>query len=275
MPDPKYIKDRLDKFISDGEVVLRQYNQKGNIDKHDIWITEVMNFFSVIAPEYNQKLNNIADKLGNALMKEPLGNALMKEPYGRAAYNYIQQQIEVIRSAKSLLTRKAKSSKVLKGKKGRQKMAQELKGLKANEIWSEIERDYVLTKRAFGIKINFVSDKFVREIIFRDVGQAYMLAKIGFPKPAVILAGSVIEELLRLYLKHKNITTANKTFDGYIKACKDNDLLKSAVYSLTDSVRHFRNHVHLAKEKNKKYSISVATAKGAVSSIFTLANDFD
>jgi hypothetical protein len=147
--------------------------------------------------------------------------------------------------------------------------------LKNNEIWSEIEKEYDLTKRAFGIKINFVSDKFVREIIFRDVGQAYMLAKIGFPKPAVILAGSIIEELLRLYLKHRKITISNKTFDGYIQACKDNKLLKSAVYSLTDSVRHFRNHVHLAKEKNKKHTISKATAKGAVASIFTLANDFD
>ena len=266
MPDPEYIKSRLDKFISDGEVVLKQYNQKGNIDKHDIWITEVRNFFSVIAPEYNKKLNDIADKLGDALIREP---------YGRAAYNYIQQQIEVIRSAESLLNQEAKDSRVLKDTKGSQKMTQPLEGLKKNEIWLEIEKDYELSKRAFGIKINFVTDKFIREIIFRDVGQAYMLAKIGFPKPAVILAGSVIEELLRQYLKHKNIATANKTFDGYIKTCKDNDFLKSAVYSLTDSVRHFRNHVHLAKEKNKKYSISVATAKGAVSSIFTLANDFD
>lgn len=147
--------------------------------------------------------------------------------------------------------------------------------LKNNEIWSEIEKEYDLTKRGFGRKINFVSNKFIREIIFRDVGQAYMLAKIGFPKPAVILAGSIIEELLRLYLKHKKITISKKTFDGYIQACKDNTLLKSAVYTLTDSVRHFRNHVHLAKESNKKHTISKATAKGAVASIFTLVNDFD
>lgn len=88
--------------------------------------------------------------------------------------------------------------------------------LKNNEIWNEIEKDYDINKRAFGKKINFVTDKFKREIIFRDVGQAYMLAKIGFPKPAVILAGSIIEELLRLYLKHKKTTISNKTFDGYI-----------------------------------------------------------
>jgi hypothetical protein len=40
---------------------------------------------------------------------------------------------------------------------------------------------------------------------------------ISLPKkPAVILAGSVIEELLRLYLVHKNIKPAKKTFDSYI-----------------------------------------------------------
>jgi hypothetical protein len=146
---------------------------------------------------------------------------------------------------------------------------------KITDSWEEIEKEYDLNKRAFGKKIYFVKDKFIREIIFRDVGQAYMLAKMGFPKPAVILAGSVIEELLRLYLKHNKISPAHETFDGYIQACKNNGLLKSAVYSLTDSVRHFRNLVHLAKENEKKHTISKATATGAVASIFTLANDFD
>jgi hypothetical protein len=80
--------------------------------------------------------------------------------------------------------------------------------------------------------------------------------------------------LLRLYLDHKGIKPANKTFDSYIKTCEDNGLLKSAIYRLTDSVRHFRNIVHLQKENNSKITISKATAKGAVTSIFTLANDF-
>ncbi|GAG10101.1 unnamed protein product, partial [marine sediment metagenome] len=118
-------------------------------------------------------------------------------------------------------------------------------------------------------------DKFIRKIIFRDVGHAHFLANNGFYKPAVILAGSVIEELLRQYLNYKRITPSNYTFDGYITTCKENSLLKSAIHSLTNSVRHFRNIVHLAKEESSKYTISKATAKGAVSSIFTIANDFD
>jgi hypothetical protein len=142
------------------------------------------------------------------------------------------------------------------------------------EIWREIEKDYDVTKRIFGKKINFVAERYKKEAIFRDVEHAYILSNHGFNKPAVILAGGVIEELLRLYLKHKNIQAMNATFDEYIKACVTNRLLKSAINKLSDSVRHFRNIVHLSKETSSKISISKATAKGAVSSIFTIANDF-
>jgi len=93
-------------------------------------------------------------------------------------------------------------------------------------------------------------------------------------KPALILAGGVIEELLRLYLKHNKISPASNSFDAYIKACEQHKLLKSGISRLSDSVRHFRNLVHLSKEETKKHTISKATAKGAVASIFTIANDF-
>ena len=59
--------------------------------------------------------------------------------------------------------------------------------------------------------------------------------------------------------------------DSYLGSGK---AIKSAIRKLTDSVRHFRNLVHLELEKDRKHSISKATAKGAVSSIFTIANDF-
>jgi hypothetical protein len=146
--------------------------------------------------------------------------------------------------------------------------------LSIDGIWDQIEKDFDISKRAFGKKFNFVTDQFKRKIIFRDTEHAYILANHGFSKPSVILAGSVIEELLRLYLDYKGIKPANKTFDSYIKACENNELLKSAISRLTDSVRHFRNIVHLQKENNSKITISKATAKGAVTSIFTLANDF-
>ena len=143
---------------------------------------------------------------------------------------------------------------------------------KAN--WKDIENEFGITKVAFGRAINFVSDSFKRNIIFRDVEHAFLLASTGFSKPAVILAGGVIEELLRLYLEHKNISPISNNFDGYIKTCEQKELLKSGISRLSDSVRHFRNLVHLSKEETKRYTISKSTAKGAVASIFTIANDF-
>lgn len=141
--------------------------------------------------------------------------------------------------------------------------------------WKEIEKEYDISKRTFGKKINFVKDPFKRNIIFRDIEQAYFLASHGFCKPAVILAGSVIEELLRLYLESKRINLTDNTLNYYIKTCIDKHILKKEINKLADTFREFRNIVHLAKEESKRNTISRPTAKSAVASIFTIANDFD
>jgi hypothetical protein len=139
--------------------------------------------------------------------------------------------------------------------------------------WLEIEREYGVPKKTLGKGISFVKDEFKRKVIFRDIEQAYLLANYGFYKPAVILAGGVIEELLRLYLNYKNVVPVTNTLDSYIEACQKNGLIKGAIQRLADSVRQFRNIVHLEKENSSKHSISKATAKGAVSSVFTIANE--
>jgi uncharacterized protein YegP (UPF0339 family) len=144
----------------------------------------------------------------------------------------------------------------------------------SKENWEAIKSEYDISKKDFGKKINFVKDPFKRKVIFRDVEHAFVLASQEFSKPAIILAGGVIEELLRLYLEHKNIPVTSDRFVDYIKTCEDKGFLKRGVLRLTDSVRDFRNLVHLANEKAKRHTISKATAKGAVSSIFTIANDF-
>jgi hypothetical protein len=146
--------------------------------------------------------------------------------------------------------------------------------LRDANTWNDIEKDFDISKRAFGKKIGFVTNPFKRKIIFRDIQQAYILAASDFSKPATILAGSVIEELLTIYLESKGITPPAKTFDSYIRTCEANRLLKSAIHRLTDSVRYFRNLVHLEKEDSSRATISKATAKAAVTSIFAVANDF-
>lgn len=145
---------------------------------------------------------------------------------------------------------------------------------KITSWWPQIKEEFGVSKHEFGRKINFVKGEFKRAVIFRDVEHAYALSKIGFGKSAVILAGSVMEELLRLYLQHKNMKVKDNTFSEYIRACERGSFLKVAVHSLTTSVRHFRNLIHLEKESKKKDTISHATAAGAVASIFTLVNDF-
>lgn len=144
----------------------------------------------------------------------------------------------------------------------------------SRDVWSDIFEDYDVKKPTFAKNINFVTDKYKRKALYRDIEHAYVLSKTGFCKPAVILAGSVIEELLRIYLESKNIKPARKTFDAYIKACNENDLLKGAIGRLSDSVRHFRNIVHLAAETSPRHSISKAKAKNAVSAIFIISDDF-
>ena len=146
--------------------------------------------------------------------------------------------------------------------------------LSTTSIWAEIESEYGISKKGFGRKINFVKDPFCRKVIFRDVEQAYILAQNRLSKPAVILAGAVIEELLRQYLNHKKVKPVKRTFDEYIKACQKYNILKSAIHNLSNAVRQFRNIVHIAAEKDKKDTISTAIAKGAVASIFTVASNF-
>ena len=143
--------------------------------------------------------------------------------------------------------------------------------------WMAIKNEYGFTKRSFGRRINFVKDSFKRTAIYRDVEQAFILERSGFSKPAVILAGGVIEELLRLYLKREGISPQKplkKDFYGYIQTCEQKGILKAGIASLSDFARHFRNLVHLSNEETKRHAISKSIAKGAVASIFTIANDF-
>jgi hypothetical protein len=141
-------------------------------------------------------------------------------------------------------------------------------------VWEEIGKDFDYSRNKFGRKISFVKDAYKRKVIFRDIAQAFYLAKMGCYKPGVILAGGVIEELLNIFLQVKGLKPQNNTFSEYIKCCEENHLLKSGISKLSHSVREFRNLVHLDNEHSEKYTLSKATAIGAVSSVFTIINDF-
>ena len=142
-------------------------------------------------------------------------------------------------------------------------------------IWKQIQDDYDIGMHAFNKKISkFVKDNFKRKIILRDIAHAYIFANTKFYKEAVILSGGVIEELLRYFLQYKKINITNQNFNDYIRICEHRGLLQSGINRLSDFVRQFRNLVHLEREKSEKHTITKPIAKGAVSSIFAILNDF-
>jgi hypothetical protein len=70
------------------------------------------------------------------------------------------------------------------------------------------------------------------------------------------------------------IDIVDRTLESYIKTCAEKGILKKAIHKLADSVREFRNLVHLQREESPRYSISTPTAKSAVASVFIIINDF-
>jgi hypothetical protein len=191
-----------------------------------------------------------------------------------AERNRTEAFVEERLAAEIALAQKIDEDKQMKRNGQKKSVSVSTRQLEKDDVWGAIEAEYGESKRSFGKKINFVKDQFKRKVVFRDIEQAFLLANMGFSKPSVVLAGGVIEELLRLYLAEGKVIPAKYNLDAYIKACEDKGLLKTAIHRLADSIRQFRNIVHLERESSSKHSISKATAKGAVSSIFTIANDF-
>lgn len=237
--------------------------------------------FILTVPYYSVEFNRILEKGQKAqleffkdTLQIELSHVMLNDPkidnekYGLAVLHSIEA------SASKLLARIVRIQNEIKGKPETTLGSTERPKAIIAQDWKTIEKESGITKTGFGRKINFVSEKNKREVLFRDVEHAYALASSGFSKPAVILAGGVIEELLRLYLKEKGVKPNKDDFNAYILACEKANLLKSGISRLSDSVRHFRNLVHLSKEKTKKHAISKSIAVGAVASIFTIANDF-
>ncbi len=139
-------------------------------------------------------------------------------------------------------------------------------------IWMQINKDFSLTKKEFGKRINFIENVITRKIIFRDVEQAYFLLRAGFYKSSVILAGGVMEEILRQLLTLKEEAAENLNFNDLIKKCSHKGLLSIPGNQLTESARYFRNTVHIHNEVKQNNRITKAIAHSAFSAIFVLVD---
>lgn len=141
------------------------------------------------------------------------------------------------------------------------------------DLWKEVSQVSGVTRMGFARKLSFIP-KEKRHVILRDVSHAYGCIKHGFYKSAVILSGGIIEEMLRIRLETKGLKSEKDKFVSYLECCSQHGVLKVPIAKLGDSVRGFRNLVHLANETSKRHAISKPTAIGAFNSIFTVANDF-
>jgi len=145
---------------------------------------------------------------------------------------------------------------------------------KSDISWKLLKEEYNISKHTLSRKIKyFIEDDFKRHAILRDIGNAYALLNLAFYKEAVIISGSIIEEILRLYLEHNNIKYSRNSFHEYINKCIEYKLFKSGINKLTAFVKEFRNLVHLEREKSANDTIKKSAAKNAVSSIFTVIDE--
>ena len=232
----------------------------------------------IITLEISEKIFERAKQL----IKDQMGNFCRRFPGSDSYLDLINSRVKdeknklIIYAEREVDIFQKQSESKIQGKKVFNEMSVTEKEIQFSALnaWARIKNEFGVSKITFGRKIYFVKGKFKREIIFRDTLNAYMLAENGFSKSAVILVGSIIEELLRLYLDYKNIHRSKNNFNEYIKLCESKGILKKGISKLSDSVRHFRNIVHLENEISPKYTISKAAAKNAVSSIFIISNDF-
>lgn len=146
------------------------------------------------------------------------------------------------------------------------------KNSSVEDVWESIKADYSVTKNIFGKKINFIKDKKVRSILFRDTEQAFLIMRLGFYKPAVILAGGIIEEILRQLLAKKEKFDNNISLIELIRRCKNLNLISIQGNNVSESTRNFRNAVHIHNEVSKENEIIRSVAYNAYSSIFILIN---
>ena len=140
--------------------------------------------------------------------------------------------------------------------------------------WEVLTKEHEVSKTMFSKKLKpFIEEDFKRHLILRDIGNTYSLMSLGFYKEAVILSGSVIEEILRLFLISNNMISCSKTFNDYIKICEQRSVFKKGINRLIDFVREFRNLVHSSKEKCKKDIINKANARNAIDTIFSFYHE--
>ncbi len=119
---------------------------------------------------------------------------------------------------------------------------------KGRTAWNKNKRYDELYKREIGLGkrrlLTWIKDKVLLRIIRRDYAAAQICEENKLYKPAIILYAGVLEALLR-YKIDKN---KHDEFKKLIKKASDRNLISQIQASHMQTVRDFRNYVHIYKE---------------------------
>ncbi len=112
-----------------------------------------------------------------------------------------------------------------------------------NQKWQNLERKKIgIGKRGI---LKWIKDKNLYEIIQRDYATAQICEEAGLFKPAIILYAGILEALLR----YKIDESKQEEFITLIENALKLELIRQEQANHMQTIRDFRNYVHIYKEK--------------------------
>jgi hypothetical protein len=123
--------------------------------------------------------------------------------------------------------------------------------IKGRAAWNKGISHEEITKKKIGISkktlFSFIKDIKTRSILTRDYAFAEICREHKMFKPAIILYGSIMEEILR------NILNSDKYYSDLITEGKVKNIIEPPLARKIEFIRDFRNYVHIHLEKKEDF----------------------
>lgn len=120
--------------------------------------------------------------------------------------------------------------------------------LKGRSVWNKSKHWGKLGKKEIGIGkrgiLKWIKDRDLQKIVRRDYATAQICEEEGLFKPAIILYAGVLEALLQ----YKINKDEKEKFIDLIEEAMQSKLIKQEQASHMNTIRDFRNYVHVYKE---------------------------
>lgn len=214
------------------------------------------------------------------------------------AYEKTQLYVEKFsKSKKQYLLNRLELTKGLRLKKNHPKKALRKKKRKDNRIHYRVNIDLLLTQKMHSIidilkllkdeqevdmiegysvdkeivieKFEYINKLEIREEIINRYLQIYKLASIGMYGLGLILMGSIIEQLLKIYYE-----IPAKTTDLINRARSDN-LISKSDKAFLEMLNHMRNYIHIGEKLKFKDEIDEGRFKGSIEIFESILKKFE